>query len=259
MTHQDHNSPTTPLADGSATSRAGRNRAGRVASNGSASRQPSPHSGQTCTAAGCVDGACVPEIDQPAMSVPRLAAFAPHFISAIVLVWEDDGSRVVLTGPQAEPLPGPEPLWVLTASDPDGRELHIEENIVRHADLLNALDEYADGPGVVVDSSDRGRWWPAVGSTACGVHHELSVAVSGLTEERARAIGLRFGQLAIFEVTEDLLRLVPCIPGSGVEERDRRWDLPGDPTLTDAMLRRWRTQTDRSIERARSLQSRLVH
>lgn len=192
------------------------------------------------------------------MSVPRLAAFAPHFISAIVMVWEDDANRVVLTGPQAQPLPGPEPLWVLTASDPDGRELHIEENIARHADLLNAVDEYAVGPGDDA-RGDVGRWWPAVGSSACGVHHELSVAVSGITEERARAIGLRFGQLAIFEVTEDMLRLVPCIPGSDVEERHRRWDLPGDPTLTEGMLARWRTQTDRAIERARTLQSRLVH
>lgn len=255
MTQEDQTSIAASSFNSVGTRRSGRVGAARsTKSVGGAAA----HVGQTCPAAGCTDGACVPEIDHPPMSVGRLAAFAPHFITAIVAVWHSDGSRTVLTGPGAAPLPGPEPLWVITASDPDGRELHIEENIARHADLLNAVDGYAVGPGRVA-AGDRGRWWPAVGSTACGAHHELSVAVSGITEERAKAIGLRFGQLAIFEITEEMLRLVPCIDGSDVDERPRRWDLPADPGLTVEMLARWRTQTDRAIERARSLQSRLVH
>lgn len=202
------------------------------------------------------EGMPLPDVDHGPMTADRLEAFAPYYLGALVWAWTNDGSPTALTGTNVGALPGTEDgstssVWVITASDPDGVEFHVEENIARHGELLKAIDQEAAGPGVALNGSaaTAARWWPAVGAVLDGTHHELSVAVSGITEARACQIGLRFGQLAIFEITDELLRLVPCIAGSAHAERPRHWDEPTNTTVTGEHLALWRHQHDRAALR----------
>lgn len=229
---------------------------------------------------------CVPLIDLPSMTAERLEAFSPYYIEAIVVLWPDAGPPVALTGPEAALLPespstdrserptdvsvsgpaGPveaadagRSVWILSAADPDGLEFGMEENIARHADLVALVDQEAEGPAASSGGTggacdlrdpDRPRWWPAAGAALDGSHHELSLAVTGITAERARAIGLRFGQLALFELTHDSLRLVPCVGAAQTVERRRHEPHATDPTISRHQLAIWRGQHERAVDRA---------
>ena len=210
-------------------------------------------------------GLALPDVDHPPMTADRLQAFTPYYLDALVWVWAGAERATLLTGAEVGPLPTDGALWVITACDPDGREFHIEENIARHADLLAVVDAESAGPGQVVPGRDADdghagpRWWPAVGAAIDGTHHELSVALCGITEARACALGRRFGQLAIFEITADYLRLVPCIDAAPLTHRARQWCNPADIGVSEHHLDLWRHQHDRAAERAAIAINDLVH
>jgi len=92
-------------------------------------------------------------------------------------------------------------VHVITAWNPRGRTASDDAN-ARDQRLL--LDEVRR----------RGLTsWPAVGGDVSGTHREEGVAVVGLGDAAARALGRRFGQDAVFAWSPDAWRVLAC--GSG--------------------------------------------
>ena len=90
------------------------------------------------------------------------------------------------------------PFWVVTAWNPFSEELSPLVNAGRHAELCQRFE------------NDGLTWLPAVGSSPDGGWAEESVAVWGLESEAARLLGREFGQHAVFEVADGLLRVHAC-------------------------------------------------
>ena len=102
-----------------------------------------------------------------------------------------------------------DPLFVLTAWNPGGvdrdRETNDEAERVLEAELTGA-----------------GRaWWPADGRSPDDSWSEPGVAVAGLDRAAACALGERYGQLAVYELTGDLVRVVRCVDRAVYRERPR--------------------------------------
>lgn len=118
--------------------------------------------------------------------------------------------RVQLT-PQAVPGPGPSPvgdLHVLTACDPASSGRRSDDE--RRMGLLRA------------ELAGR-EWHSAEGGDANGQHDpEPSVAVAGLTDEQARALGRRFGQVAIFSWAGPRWSVLAC---ATTRRSDLGWEL----------------------------------
>ena len=109
-----------------------------------------------------------------------------------------------------------EPVVVLTAWNPSSQPLAIVANRVRQRSLLEDLAALGH------------PCWPAVGWDPGSAHREESVAVSGITEGQARALGRRYGQEALFLWTRRAWEIVACADG----RRARfGWSLeePGEP------------------------------
>lgn len=124
-----------------------------------------------------------------------------------------DGVRSLLAGPGPDLLPA-EPLFVITAENPDSQPLPEGENAARNAELETEL---------------RARgWtvWAALGEAADGSWAESGFAVAGAARDAVVAVGERFGQRAVFELDHASQRVVGCL---GVEhgvvlgERSRDW------------------------------------
>ncbi|MFJ6539560.1 DUF3293 domain-containing protein [Streptomyces sp. NPDC091385] len=98
----------------------------------------------------------------------------------------------------AFPEPSGRTLHVVTAFNPRGRVVAAEDNARAHALLLAWLGRGGH------------TWWPATGSSPCGTHAEESVAVTGLSDAEARALGRRFGQDAVFAWSRAERRLLAC-------------------------------------------------
>lgn len=87
---------------------------------------------------------------------------------------------------------------MITACNPLGRTEPDDVNARAQARLLDEVRR-------------RGlTWWPAVGGDADGTHGEESVAVIGLSDTAARALGRRFDQDAIFAWTAGSWRVLAC-------------------------------------------------
>ena len=97
-------------------------------------------------------------------------------------------------------------FWVVTAWNPFSEELSSAVNAGRHAKLCERL------------GNDGLTWLPAVGSSPDGGWAEESVAVVGIDRAAARALGREFGQHAVFEVADGLLRVHACFDG-WIDER----------------------------------------
>ena len=89
-------------------------------------------------------------------------------------------------------------FWVVTAWNPFSEELAPAVNAGRHAELCRRLE------------NDGLTWLPAVGSSPDGGWAEESVAIVGIDGRRARALGREFGQHAVFEVADGMLRVRAC-------------------------------------------------
>lgn len=55
--------------------------------------------------------------------------------------------------------------------------------------------------------------FPAEGSDPAGQHAEASLAVAGLTDGQARALGARFGQVAVFAWRGAVWSVLACVVG----------------------------------------------
>ena len=90
------------------------------------------------------------------------------------------------------------PVVVVTAWNPDGVPVPPGDNRANNRRLV----------------ADLGRlgltYWPAVGRDLDSPHLEEGVAVSGLTEAEGVALGLRFGQAAVYLWTRDDWSVVSC-------------------------------------------------
>lgn len=92
----------------------------------------------------------------------------------------------------------PTPVHVITAWNPFSVELPIAENIERNSRLAERLEEL---PLLM---------FPAIGQGSTSTWSEDSIAVIGLDRHDALELGREFEQHAIFEVTDDDLRVLGC-------------------------------------------------
>jgi len=137
-----------------------------------------------------------------------------RYLETIISVESGAGRWADVNGPQAvDPLPFTAPIHVITASNPAGQDAGPDDNDSANAHLVGAL--WASGVTVA----------RAVGRSPDGTHSETSVAVSGLTRDEARDFGRRYGQNAIYEVTDQAVVLVSC-------DTDRTGIIPRLPGTT---------------------------
>jgi hypothetical protein len=131
-------------------------------------------------------------------------------------ILERDGERSPVAGPFPEPLPA-EPLFVVTAENPGSRRLGPDENAARNAELDAALRAL------------RCLRWPAWGEAADGSWAESGFAVAGVDRDVVVSLGERFGQVAVFELTDAEQRIVGCQGderGALLAVRPRDWREP---------------------------------
>jgi hypothetical protein len=103
------------------------------------------------------------------------------------------------------PDPDGRPICVLTAHNPAGRLASDEANDAAHTRLESELRR-------------RGlTWWSAAGGDPPWRHVEASVALVGLPEADAIALGAAFNQDAIFVFTPADRRVVSCTDDRMVE------------------------------------------
>ncbi len=90
------------------------------------------------------------------------------------------------------------PVYVITAHNPAGRLASCAANAAAQARLESQLRQ-------------RGlTWWPAAGGDPSWTHVEASVALTGIPEADAIALGAEFNQDAIFVFTPAGRRIVSC-------------------------------------------------
>lgn len=90
------------------------------------------------------------------------------------------------------------PIYVLTAHNPGGQVVPDAENALAEARLTAELDR-------------RGlAWWPAAGGDPTWTHVEPGVALIGVSESDAIALGTQFGQEAILKLTSADRRIIAC-------------------------------------------------
>lgn len=131
-------------------------------------------------------------------------------------------SRIVLEGPRAVQLAGPDAIenWpfaghltVLTAANPRSLRLSDDDNDLRNVALLGGLKD--DGHHVVAVTAGLHDWY------------EPSFGVLDLPPETAREWAADFGQHAWYELTADEVRVIATESGDVVDSRPRRHDRLG--------------------------------
>jgi hypothetical protein len=122
---------------------------------------------------------------------------------------EVDGQTRRLRGPDAAPLPAAAPMFVFTAHNPAGAERDPALNEAAEHELEHEL------------SSSSVTFWPATGRSPDASWSEPGVAVAGLDRTEACAYGRRYGQLAVYELTADEVRVVRCVDAEIVRSRPR--------------------------------------
>jgi len=122
---------------------------------------------------------------------------------------EIDGETRCVRGPNAEALPGPAPIFAVTAYNPDGVERDAAINAAAERELEAELTQI----GATV--------WPATGRSPDGSWSEPGVAITGLDRADACDLGRRYGQLGVFELTETEVHVVRCEDEAIVRTRPR--------------------------------------
>ena len=110
----------------------------------------------------------------------------------------------VWAGGGALPLPLPAPVHVITAQNPHERVLNPQDNRRRHLLLGSYLSLRCC----------QAQWQEVVGQSCSGPWREASWAISGLSRADALAIGQRFQQRAIFELTATELLVIDLDDGA---------------------------------------------
>jgi hypothetical protein len=128
-----------------------------------------------------------------------------------VIDCEIDGRTHALRGPDAGPLPGRvATVFVLTAYNPGG----VARDVARDEADERALERDLVAGGVTN--------WAASGRSRDASWSEPGVAVAGIDRAGGCALGRRYGQLAVFELTADEVRVVRCADEQVVRTRERR-------------------------------------
>jgi hypothetical protein len=99
------------------------------------------------------------------------------------------------------PDPAGRPIAVVTAHNPQGRVVCGEAN----AAAQKLLEDELTGLGL--------EWWPAAGADPSWEHVERSVAVPGLSEADALALGAKYDQEAVFILTPASRKVIDCVTG----------------------------------------------
>lgn len=121
------------------------------------------------------------------------------------------GSRSRLSGARARAeLPFTVPAHVLTAWNPGSITKPIDSNRQANHQLAKLLRERDLDPIDAVGASPDGGW------------KEESLLVSGMLRRDAVDVGSQFGQIAIFELTDDKLLVVACPSGDVLRSVPRR-------------------------------------
>lgn len=100
-----------------------------------------------------------------------------------------NSDSIIWAGPNADELPLPTPVHVITAYNPFEQKLSEEENTERNDRLFKRLKSLQVEINPVIGCSPDASW------------QELSFAIYGLTRIQACAQASEFGQRGIFELT----------------------------------------------------------
>jgi len=118
-------------------------------------------------------------------------------------------SNLMWSGPNADVLPLPIPIHVITAHNPFGELLSSNENKQRNNTLLNELNKHDIEIKPVTGQSPSGDW------------QEESFAVYGLTRKQACEIASNYEQRAIFELTVNELLVIDASSHTVTRRRPR--------------------------------------
>ena len=127
-----------------------------------------------------------------------------------IIECEVEGRRRCLRGPNAEPLPAGAPIFVLTAYNPGGVDRGETENEADERVLEQEL------------SANGATFWPALGRSPDASWSEPGVAVAQFDRAAACALGDRYGQLAVYELTDEHVLVVRCDDAEIVRSGARR-------------------------------------
>ena len=97
----------------------------------------------------------------------------------------------------------PESFHIITAHNP-GIIVGAEANVAADEELRKELNRVGS------------RCFPVTGCSPDLKHREAGWGVAGLSREEALAIGRRYGQNAIFEITAGILWVIGCLSGESV-------------------------------------------
>lgn len=128
------------------------------------------------------------------------------YVTALVRIESPHGALWLKPAPAFRsegryPDPEGRPISVITAHNPCGRRATDRANAAAQARLESVLRQ-------------RGlRWWPAAGGDASWTHIEASVALVGISEPDAIALGAAFDQDAVFVFTKSDRRICSCTDG----------------------------------------------
>ena len=115
----------------------------------------------------------------------------------------------LLAGDGAGPLPVPSPAFAITAWNPMSEPCRPDANDAANRRLAAEL---AALPCTVL---------PAVGESTDGSWREEGFLVAGIGRDAVLALGRRFGQHAVYELTDDELLVVTCDDGTVVARTHR--------------------------------------
>ena len=127
-----------------------------------------------------------------------------------VIDCEVDGRVCCLRGPDADPLPASAPLFTVTAHNPGG----VERDAASNAADERTLEAELASTGAV--------FWSATGHSVDGTWSEPGVAIAGLHASEACALGRRYAQLGVYELTGDEVHVVRCADEQVMRTRTRR-------------------------------------
>ena len=131
------------------------------------------------------------------------------YVDAIIEIVVDGRTKCV-RGPRAEPLPADPPVFVLTAYNPGGVDREEADN--------EAAERLLEGELAAAGVT----YWPAFGHSRDESWSEPGVAVAKFDRAGACALGDRYGQLAVYELTDDEVLVVRCDDAEVVRTADRR-------------------------------------
>jgi hypothetical protein len=127
-----------------------------------------------------------------------------------IIECEVDGHTQCLRGPSAELLPATAPIFVLTAYNPGGVDRGEAENEADERVLEQEL------------AAIGATFWPALGRSPDGSWSEPGVALANFDRARACTLGDRYGQLAVYELSDEEVLVVCCRQSEVVRRASRR-------------------------------------